>query len=88
LEALSYRLPVLVSDILPHREFPLAEERYFPPGDITDLRMKIIRLLNDGISRSESDRYDKILIEKHNWDAAAQMTASVYSRLSLPSSVD
>jgi len=37
LEALSYGLPVLVSDIPQHREIWLPEFRYFKVGDVDDL---------------------------------------------------
>jgi len=34
LEAMSYQLPVLVSDIAPNKEVTLPKDRYFPVGDI------------------------------------------------------
>ncbi len=82
LEALSYSLPVLVSDIPPHKGFPLSEQRYFVPGDITGLREQMKRLIDEGTSATESDTYERILVDKYNWDVIAKETASVYWELS------
>jgi hypothetical protein len=41
LEAMSYGLPVLVSDIPANREVGLAKEQYFTCGDVNDLKEKI-----------------------------------------------
>jgi glycosyltransferase involved in cell wall biosynthesis len=50
LEALSYGLPVLVSDIQPNREVPLSEDRYFSVGDIRLLAAKMETLFRQGIT--------------------------------------
>jgi hypothetical protein len=43
--ALSYRLPVLVSDIPANNEVELSAERYFRCGDVDDLKEKMEVLL-------------------------------------------
>jgi glycosyltransferase involved in cell wall biosynthesis len=56
LEALSYGLPVLVSDIPQHRKIPLPEFRYFKVGNIDELAQKIVELYDLGISDEEKQR--------------------------------
>ena len=41
LEAMSYGLPVLVSDIPANKEVELPDERYFKCGDVGDLKEKL-----------------------------------------------
>ena len=49
LEALSYELPVLVSDIPANMEIALDEKRFFACGDVEDLLSKITSLLPYGL---------------------------------------
>jgi len=81
LEALSYGLPVLVSDIPPHRELPLPDERFFPPGDKESLSNKINYLIRHGISEDEKKDHWDYLKKNYNWDSIAQMTFEVYKDL-------
>jgi len=81
LEALSYGLPVLVSNIPQHYEIPLPEFRYFKVGDVDDLAKKIVELYNLGISEEEKQRYSKLLKEKYNWDKIAEQVFEVYQTL-------
>jgi glycosyltransferase involved in cell wall biosynthesis len=81
LEALSYNLPVLVSDIPSHREVKLNDNRYFKLGNIDELSKKIIELFNDGVSNEEKENYNKLLLEKYNWVTIAEKTFAVYKSL-------
>ncbi|HDL64000.1 MAG TPA: glycosyltransferase family 1 protein, partial [Proteobacteria bacterium] len=74
LEAMSYRLPVLVSDIAPNREVPLPEERYFPAGDIDSLSRKLSELFQEGISRKEMEAQQALLVRKYDWEQIARRT--------------
>ncbi len=78
LEALSYGLPVLVSDIPAHREFPLPEYRYFKVGDVDELSRKIQDLIKLGISDEEKFYYRRLLEEHYNWDKIARQMFEVY----------
>jgi glycosyltransferase involved in cell wall biosynthesis len=78
LEALSYNLPVLVSNISQNREISLSEFRYFKVGDIDALTKKIIELFKIGISEEEKIKYRKILEENYNWNKIAERTYQVY----------
>lgn len=80
LEALSYELPVLVSDIPANMEIALDEKRFFACGDVEDLLPKINALLPYGLPLQEADRYRRMLEEKYNWDVIAKQTIAVYEK--------
>ncbi|MFA5270771.1 MAG: glycosyltransferase family 4 protein [Candidatus Omnitrophota bacterium] len=78
LEALSYGLPLLVSDIPPNREISLPEFRYFKAGDINDLSRKIQELIKKGVSQAEKEAYREILDKDYNWDRIAEATYNLF----------
>ncbi len=81
LEALSYGLPVAVSDIPQHREIPLADKRYFPVGDAAGMAEVMRAVFSTGISADEKESYDKLLRETYNWDRIAEQTIRVYEEV-------
>ena len=80
LEALSYGLPVLVSDIPANKEVALPEDRYFRCGDVDDLKKKLEVLLEKGLSEEEQQEIRKQIEEKYNWDRIAEQTIEVYRK--------
>ena len=80
LEAMSYGLPVLISDIPANIEVALAQKRYFTCGDTEELAQKIRMLLNDGISEEERQDYRQKITGKYNWLKIAQQTLTVYEK--------
>lgn len=80
LEALSYGLPVLVSDIPANREVGLKPQEYFHCGDAGDLREKMQRLLSVEISGQRRAATKQMVCEKYNWDAIADRTIRVYEK--------
>jgi len=78
LEALSYGLPLLVSDIPPNREISLPEFRYFKAGDINDLSRKIQELIKKGVSQAEKEAHREILDKDYNWDRIAEATYNLF----------
>lgn len=78
LEAMSYELPVLVSDIPANLEISLEEKRFFKCGDVTDLLLKMKDLLAYGIPEDEKERYRRMLEEKYNWDVIVKQTIEIY----------
>ena len=81
LEALSYGLPVLVSDIPQHREIPLSDFRYFTAGNITMLYEALKETFSKGISEAEKERYLALLKESYSWDTIAAKTFEIYRRV-------
>lgn len=80
LEAMSYGLPVLVSDIPADKEVGLPAERYFRCGDVGDLNKKMEMLLRKRLSRIEQKKLYGEIEEKYNWDGIAQQTIEVYRK--------
>jgi len=81
LEAMSYGLSVLVSDIPANIEIGLENYRYFKCGDTRDLKNKI-----EGLLKTEMGERDKnalrIRMEKdYNWMKAAEQTIKVYEKV-------
>ena len=80
LEAMSYGLPVLVSDIPANREVPLPDFRYFRVGNIDVLSKKMVELYREGISKEEKQRHREILMCSYDWDKITEETLSVYRK--------
>ena len=81
LEALSYGLPVLVSDIPQHKELPLENYRYFQKGNIADLSKKMLELFKKGISEKEKEKYISLIRKNYDWDQIAKKTLKVYEEI-------
>ena len=71
LEAMSYGLKVIVSDIPANLEVGLEPENYFHCGDITELHSKLEQIL----SKTEKPVYD---MSKYNWDTIARQVYNIY----------
>jgi glycosyltransferase involved in cell wall biosynthesis len=81
LEALSYGLPCLVSDIPANREIELPIENYFAAGDIDLLSRKISEFINKRITEKGKNILRDELTAKYNWDIIAQDTIAVYNNI-------
>ncbi len=77
LEAMSYNLPVLVSDIPANLEVPLNSSSFFYVANITELRGKIEQKLQ----HAETPDYTELLKARYDWDHVAQATYKVYRKL-------
>lgn len=77
LEALSYGLFSLASDIPANRQFYLPEENYFRPGDVKELTRRL-----DEYTGHLPKRMDWLerLKKEHDWDDIAQRTLEVYKK--------
>lgn len=74
LEAMSYNLDVLVSNIPANLEVQLDNDDYFNIGDIEDLSKALILK-----SKSNSKRnFEEQILKKYNWDTIAEQTLQVY----------
>jgi alpha-maltose-1-phosphate synthase len=78
LEAMSYNLDVLVSDIPANLEVGLNKEHYFKVGDINDISRSILTAL----IKKETRIDNSILInQKYNWNHITKETINVYKSL-------
>lgn len=78
LEAMSYNLDVLVSDIPANLEVALEKDDYFKVGDITALTKALERKLNN---TSPSRNFEPKIKEHYNWDTIAEQTYQVYKSI-------
>ncbi len=76
LEAMSYRLPVIASNIPANLELGLDDPCYFHVGNVEELAEKIDAVLND----NEQNRIDYNM-EPYHWDKIAEQTMTVYKKL-------
>ncbi|MBE0677018.1 MAG: glycosyltransferase family 4 protein [Bacteroidales bacterium] len=77
LEAMSYNLDVLASDIPANLQVGLAEEDYFTTGNEEDLSNAIIKKLAQENKRS----FSEVLSKRFNWTEIARDTLKIYQQL-------
>jgi glycosyltransferase involved in cell wall biosynthesis len=80
LEALSYGLPVLASDIPANLEIGLNRLDYFPVGDVVKLADGLARLARTPQSEEACAARMKWVAHAYDWDQIAQQTLMVYLR--------
>jgi glycosyltransferase involved in cell wall biosynthesis len=81
LEALSYGLPALASDIPANLEVGLNRSCYFPMGDVEDLAVRLAALAAEPSDDAERDRRRRWVTERYDWSRIAQQTREVYERV-------
>ncbi|MDM8145795.1 glycosyltransferase family 4 protein [Bacteroides eggerthii] len=74
LEAMSYNLPVIVSDIPANKEVSLDKDSYFSVDNIDELSSKLQKCVNEKTFRR------KYPLEKYNWDKIAEETSKIYNK--------
>ena len=75
LEAMSYKLPVLVSNIPANMQIGLPGKSYFTSGDEKSLIEKLDLHLNSGFKPADYD------MAPYNWDQIALQTKAVYDKV-------
>nr|WP_321233992.1 glycosyltransferase family 4 protein [uncultured Psychroserpens sp.] len=78
LEAMSYNLDVLVSDIPANLEVALEDKHYFEVGNIAAISASILNVLE---SSELSIDNSKLMYETYNWDSISKKTIDVYQSL-------
>ena len=74
LEAMSYDIDALASDIPANLQVGLNSDDYFKVGDVDELKEKIINKIRLG----KGNDFGEILKQRYNWDTIAQETYNVY----------
>jgi len=78
LEAASYGLPLVLSDIAAHRELGIPRTRYFAVGDIAALAAHLEGILAARSNEKLAADQCAGLLAKHDWHAIAHQTLAVY----------
>lgn len=78
LEAASYGLPLVLSDIPAHREIAISRTRYFDVGDIATLAKHLAAVFAAPVVETPDAVERARLIAKHDWHTIAQRTLAVY----------
>ena len=81
LEALSYGLPPLVSDIPANLEVKLDSKYYFRCKDVGNLKDQLVRLCSKDFSDSEKEQLIEFVKLKYDWQKIADQTISVYEKV-------
>jgi len=81
LEALSFGLPVLASDIPANLEIGLPATSYFPMGDTAALAERLSALAQLRPDEAASEGRKRWVHERYDWGRIAQQTREVYSRV-------
>ena len=81
LEAMSYGLSCIASDIPANRNIDLAEERFFAPGHAQALSQKIAQWMDRPLTDDQRRKQLQMIDEKYNWENIADRTLEVYKRV-------
>jgi len=82
LEAISYGIPVVASDIAPHREVLGPERPLVPPGDERALAEAIEQALEHRAEeRLEAEAIRPRILQAYRWEATTDATEALYERL-------
>lgn len=81
LEALSYGISTLASDIPANLEVGLATEQYFPLGDVSALADSLRNFQSGKIPRAKRENLRNWVNEKYNWNDVADKTLAVYQHV-------
>lgn len=81
LEALSYGLPVIASNIPANLEVGLNSEHYFSLGDIADLREKLIKQTQQTVTQESKAELRDWVKQRYNWLDISKKTKQVYEEL-------
>ncbi len=77
LEAMSYKVPVIVSDIPANLEVGLKYENYFSVGDVNALANKVQQNIDSPYTHVDYD------MSIYNWDHIAEQVSQIYASLTM-----
>jgi Glycosyltransferase len=81
LEAMSFGLTCIVSDIEGNRNLKLPEENYFEAGDIEHLKATILKLMAKQRTHAEKLAQIDYIKENYSWEKIAASTYQVYKKV-------
>lgn len=81
LEAMSYGLSCIVSNIPANTHVGLSADRYFKVGSVNLLKAKIKEFSNKPLKEEEKKRQIERVAKKYNWDNIASETLKVYNSI-------
>lgn len=81
LEAMSYGLSCIASDISANRNVELSEDRFFKAGSILSLVEKIKRFANEPFSEEEKRKQIAMVAQMYNWEKIAKKTMEIYTTI-------
>ena len=83
LEAMSYGLPCVASDISANRNTGLNEDRFFTPNSPRELSTMIEQFISTPFTQEEKERQLQMIADKFDWNKIAEKTLEVYERVRL-----
>jgi glycosyltransferase involved in cell wall biosynthesis len=81
LEALSYGLPVIASNISANLEVGLSVESYFPLGDVNALAARLVSFAAQPLTDPARNERRAWVSTRFNWNAIAVQTLGVYQSM-------
>jgi glycosyltransferase involved in cell wall biosynthesis len=81
LEAMSYGLLCVASDIPANRCVELPDENYFTAGDIIQLSEKLKDFTKKSLTSEQKSRQIEMVREMYDWDKIARQTLKVYNKV-------
>jgi len=81
LEAMSYGLSCIASDIPANRETGLSENRFFRAGDVEALSGKLAEFIEKPITNFERKEQLDLIARKYDWAGIADRTLNVYKEV-------
>jgi glycosyltransferase involved in cell wall biosynthesis len=81
LEAMSYGLPILASDIPANREVACSTTRYFPLGNVTVLAEMLNHSAKVEMQSKRRDNTRRLILRKYQWSDVARKTHALYESI-------
>jgi len=81
LEAVSFGLSCIASDIPANKEVGLSEERFFKAGDVEALAEKMKEFADRPFKEEEKRKQMDMIAQRYNWEEIAERTLDVYRKV-------
>lgn len=81
LEAMSYGISCIASDIPANKSIELSGERFFKAGNTISLAEKISEILKTDLTEEDRRKQIKVISERYSWDKIAEETLRCYRKI-------